>query len=85
VKVDKRAIDEAYATFRAIAIATVHREIASMGQSGEKTVEVGLISFGSTAPDRKRREVSEAFPLIHELKSLQVVEFDDCRSRIGNA
>ena len=50
-------MDLYYRNFRAVCTAAVHDEIVNMGGNG-KTVEIGVISLGTTTSDGNKREVN---------------------------
>lgn len=56
MKVDNATVDLYYRNFRAVCTAAVHDEIVNMGGNG-KTVEIGVISLGTTTSDGNKREV----------------------------
>ena len=53
---DNATVDLYYRNFRAVCTAAVHDEIVNMGGNG-KTVEIGVISLGTTTSDGNKREV----------------------------
>ena len=56
VKVDHVTVDTFYRHMRCICVTTVQEEITNLGGSG-KSVELGVISLGTTTTDGNRREV----------------------------
>ncbi|XP_059085785.1 uncharacterized protein LOC131882601 [Tigriopus californicus] len=56
VKVDQATVSQYYQALRGVCTATVHDEVSSLGGPG-KSVEIGVISLGTTSSDGCKREV----------------------------
>ena len=57
VKVDRDCINNYYQIFRSICVCSIQEEIVNMGGPG-RSVEIGIVSLGTTSADGKRRKVS---------------------------
>ena len=64
MKVDNATVDLYYRLFRAVCTAAVHEEILNMGGNG-KTVEIGVISLGTTTSDGNKREVKTEISTVY--------------------
>ena len=58
VKVDNKKIDDFFQLIRSVCVTAVHDEVTGLGKlKGGNSVEVGVISLGTTTADGQKREV----------------------------